>query len=338
MTKIRLKNGMSGPVDYYSNASSLITYTCLIFILFIAASCGKKGPPTLKSYEKPDAPLSLSAVHREGNIILSWAYPANRRALIKGFNVMRSAGNGFKGIGFVANDKENYIDADCRQGMTCEYKVVALSLTGILSKESNAIRVTPQPLPLPPGNIVFAVRNDHIELSWSVSSRDACYNIYRTKEKGSYALKPLNNESVCMTSYKDALFPELPVYYTIRALHKTVIKDEGFASYEIAITPSDFIPSPPTNLRFTHAQEGVYLTWEVSPEVWVKGYRIYRRAGDEKDFSEIAEKKTPAFTDSTVSGKKAWYMIKSLGPVSESQPLIAGIDELPAGTLKAIER
>lgn len=330
MTKFRLKKGISGPSGYCNYASSLITYTCLVFILLIAASCGKKGPPTLKSYEKPDAPLSLSAVHREGNIILSWAYPANRKAMIKGFNLLRSAGNGFKHIGFVGNDKENYIDTDCKQGMTCEYKVVALSLTGILSRESNAIRVTPQPLPLPPGEIAFAVRNDHIELSWSVSSLDACYNIYRTKEKGRYGLKPLNNEPVCMTSYKDALFPELPVYYTIRALHKTVIKDEGFASYEIAITPSDFRPSPPSNLRFTHAEESVYLTWEVSPEVWVKGYRVYRRTGDEKDFSEIAEVRTPAFTDKAISGKKVWYMIKSLGPVSESQPLIGDIGELPA--------
>lgn len=338
MTKIRLNNGMSAPAGYCSYSSSLITYTCLIFILLIAASCGKKGPPTLKLYEKPDAPLSLSAVHREGNIILSWAYPANRKALIKGFNLLRSAGNGFKGIGFVGNDKENFIDTDCKQGMTCEYKVVALSLTGILSRESNAIRVTPQPLPLPPGKIAVAARNDHIELSWSVLSRDACYNIYRTKEKGRYTLKPLNNEPVCMTTYKDALFPELPVYYTIRALRNTIIKDEGFASYEIAITPSDVRPSPPSNLRFTHAEEGLYLTWEVSPEGWVKGYRIYRRTGEEKDFSEIAEVKTPAFTDRTFSGKKACYMIKSLGPVSESRPLIGGIDELPARTLKTIER
>ncbi|MEK6673369.1 MAG: hypothetical protein AABY42_07845 [Nitrospirota bacterium] len=335
MTKIRLKQGMSRPAGYCNNASSIITYACLIFILLIIASCGKKGPPTLKSYEKPDAPLSLSAVHREGNIILSWAYPANRKALIKGFNVLRSAGDGFKGIGFVANDKENYIDTDCKQGMTCQYKVVALSLTGILSKESNAIKVTPQPLPLPPEKVAFAVKNDHIELSWSGSFWDVCYNIYRTKEKGKYTLKPLNNEPVCMTSYKDTVFPELSVYYTIRSLYNTGIRDEGFASYEIVITPSDFRPSPPSGLRFAHADDRVYLTWEVSPEVWVKGYRVYRRTGDEKDFKTVAEVKTPSFTDTTTSGKKAWYMIKSLGPVSESLPLIG---EIPAKTLNSIER
>jgi hypothetical protein len=39
----------------------LISYFSFFVIL---VSCGKKGEPTLKSYEKPDPPSNLSAIHR----------------------------------------------------------------------------------------------------------------------------------------------------------------------------------------------------------------------------------------------------------------------------------
>src|SRR3989337_3925789 len=67
--------------------SSLLPFL-LIFCLLII-SCGKKGEPTLKSYEKPDPPSNLRAIHRESEIILLWDFPKNKENTIKGFYLMK---------------------------------------------------------------------------------------------------------------------------------------------------------------------------------------------------------------------------------------------------------
>src|SRR3989304_9471614 len=67
--------------------SSLLPFL-LIFCLLII-SCGKKGGPTLKLYEKPDAPSGLRAIHRESEILLFWDFPAGEELTIKGFQLMK---------------------------------------------------------------------------------------------------------------------------------------------------------------------------------------------------------------------------------------------------------
>ena len=74
------QGGMGG--EYYLPAlCSLLFALCL----------RQKEPPTLKAYEKPDAPSGLKAIHRENNIILSWSY--NKRENLKGFHVFKGSRN-----------------------------------------------------------------------------------------------------------------------------------------------------------------------------------------------------------------------------------------------------
>ena len=77
---------------------SLSAFCCLLLLCHLVAGCGKKGDPTLKAYEKPQAPSSLNAIHRESEIIISWDFPKSGEQGIKGFHVMKSSDNDFQEI------------------------------------------------------------------------------------------------------------------------------------------------------------------------------------------------------------------------------------------------
>ena len=157
---------------------------CLVLTVYcLSLSCGKKSPPTLKAYEKPEKPSGLTAIHREERIILSWSYPDNLRHTLKGFQVLRSESDGFEKIAFIKNDQSLFIDTAFNLNVTYQYKVIAQNLKDVMSADSNIITVIPKALPLPPENIRFAITSDSIELHWSSSGEGICYNIYKTTEK-----------------------------------------------------------------------------------------------------------------------------------------------------------
>ncbi len=302
------------------------------FFLFLSfcffVSCGKKGPPTLKAYEKPETPSGLTAIHREERIILSWSYPNNLRHTLKGFQVLRSESDGFEKVAFIKNDQSLFIDNTFKLNVTYQYKVIVQNLKDVLSADSNIITVLPKALPSPPENIRFTITSDSIELHWSSSGEGICYNIYTTTEKDKYADTPLNRAPVCMTSFRDTfLLPDRTVYYKIRALLNTIIRDEGYASAELEITPSHFIPLAPSDLRVVKGDDKVYLLWKENTETWIKGYRIYRKREGEKEFTIIGEVTTPTFTDTAKINKKVWYMIRALGPLRESDALTGETSE-----------
>ncbi len=49
--------------EYRIQNTASLSLLSVICVLFLLASCGKKGEPVLKSYEKPDAPSGLRAIH-----------------------------------------------------------------------------------------------------------------------------------------------------------------------------------------------------------------------------------------------------------------------------------
>jgi hypothetical protein len=294
----------------------------LFILVLLLSSCGIKAPPTLKSYEKPEAPSALNARHREGDMILSWNYPDNMRKTIKGFDILRSEGDGFVSIGTAGNDARSFIDPSFEVDRRYTYKVIARNLRVIPSADSNLITVTPRPSPRPPSEVSFAVHPDAIELSWSSSGDGVCYKVYRTLERGNYSGRPLNEEPLCGLSFKDTnLSPEKTVYYTIRPLHPTPLMDEGSPSREVEVDPSYYVPSPPSELRFAENNGHISLLWKESPESWVKGYMVYKKVMQGQGFALIGETKMPAFTDREAVAGKAWYMVRAAGPASLSAPV-----------------
>jgi len=118
---------------------------CLFVITgcFSLFACGKKGDPTLKSYDKPEPPSQLTAIHRESEIILSWNFPKSKEPSIKGFHLLKSTGGDFEEVTLLTNDRRSYIDTRFEINAEYRYKVVAQNLKGILSKDSNILVIKP---------------------------------------------------------------------------------------------------------------------------------------------------------------------------------------------------
>jgi len=294
---------------------------CLLVVPLLL-SCGRKGPPSLKVFEKPVAPSEVQVVRREDMLILSWAYPNNLRQGIKGFHILRSENGNFERIAFIASDGSSYADSDFKLNLTYRYEIIVASRKDVLSDASKVITVTPLPLPLPPAHVAATVRQETIELSWESSGEGVCYHIYKSGKKGIFEGAPLNDVPVCATSFRDtAITPDVPVYYALRPFVPGEIPTEGYASAEAEVAPPAFVPSPPSDLRIAKGDNALFLSWKESPESWVKGYRIYRKEEGETEFVLAGEVKTPAFVDSRRTDRKVRYRIRAVGPAAESAPL-----------------
>ncbi|OGW38749.1 MAG: hypothetical protein A2Y97_05855 [Nitrospirae bacterium RBG_13_39_12] len=292
----------------------------VIFILFLLASCGKKGELTLKSYEKPASPSGLMAIHRESDIMLFWNFPKDKETLLKGFHVMRSTDGDFEKIAFVENNNRSYIDTNFNVGSEYKYKIISQNLRDIISNDSNIIKIMPGTPPPPPLNISFEIERDSVRLSWESTGNGILYNIYKSNEKNKHSLIPLNKEPVSDTFFTDNLNIKKPVYYRIRSLAGTDIRDEGPASEELAIDPMEFALSPPEKLHSVVTEENVYLIWKEVPDIWVIGYRVYRETNNREGFVLIGETQTPAFLDKDKPATKRNYRVASLSASKESIP------------------
>ncbi|MDI6889987.1 MAG: hypothetical protein QMC83_03465 [Thermodesulfovibrionales bacterium] len=315
------------------------TVCCLLFtVYFLLVSCGKKGDPTLKSYEKPDPPTGLRAIHRESEIILFWDFPKNKEQMIKGFYLMKSipphpplipplvrgdaegskGGRGdFERVSFIENDKRSYIDRDFKIGSKYRYKIISQNLRGITSIDSNIIEIEPKDPPAPPRRPLFKIEYDSLTLTWEDAGDGILYNIYKSDKKGLYPLTPVNEEPIKGTSFRDSFSIKRPVYYIIRNLRGGEARDEGSASEELEINPSEFVPFPPEGLQAVITEEKVYLIWREAPETWVVGYRVYREIDKKEGFIFIGETQTPAFLDKEKPLTKRNYRVTALGPSQE---------------------
>ncbi len=311
----------------------LITVFCLL------ASCGKKGPPTLKSYEKPDPPANLRAIHRESEIILFWDFPKNKEQAIKGFYLMKLIPNpplyppfprgdteGAKGGRgnferiYLENDKRSYIDKDFKTGSKYTYKIVSQNLRDITSDDSNIIEIEPKDPSAPPGRPSFKVEYDSLTLTWEDKSGEVLYNIYKSDKSNVYTLMPVNAEPVKGTSFKDRFNIRKTVYYTIRSLRGGGIRDEGPASDELEVNPSEFVPSSPVGLQAVVKEEGVYLIWKEAPETWIVGYKVYRETDKKEGYTLIGETTVPVYLDKERPSTERNYRVTALGPAKEGPP------------------
>jgi hypothetical protein len=219
----RNSNPLKGNLLPSLNYQGIIYYLLSVFcILFLLASCGRKGEPTLKLYEKPDPPSGLRAIHRDSEIILLWKFPKNKESSIKGFYLMKI-------VPPAPSEKGSRQDSQ--------------NLRDIISNDSNIIEVEPKIPPPPPVNLFFKFMYDSLLLTWKSAGEGILYNVYKSDKKGLYPLMPVNEKPIKETNFKDSLNITKPVYYTIRSLIEGDICDEGSPSEEIEVNALESFPS-----------------------------------------------------------------------------------------------
>ena len=294
----------------------IIFLSLLIVPLFFLTACGKKGDPTLKEFEKPVAPSSLKAVHREEKLVLLWNYPKEKETAIEDFIILKSSGSEFVKLPPVEKSKHTYEDTDFKTGITYSYKIVARNLKGVNSSDSDLVVVSPLAVPPPPSDLSFSIQGSFLLLRWKPAEKGLFYNIFRSLEKGKYGLSPVNTKPVSDSSFTDAFNINKTVYYTVRSLHDSGIRDEGAPSEELVVDPATFVPSLIKNLTFYAAPDKVFLYWDLPEESWVTSFRIYRKKVGE-DYQLIGETQIPVFVDKEPSLTRNDYRVHAAGPAKE---------------------
>jgi len=287
------------------------------FIFFLLISCGKKTPPTIKAYEKPDTPVLLRAMHRESNIILFWSH--EKRENLKGFYLLKSEGDDFKRIAFIDKAESSYTDNVVRIDTIYKYKIIAQSIKDVLSNDSNVVSVKLGRVPPSPDNISFKIGYDTLTISWKDPGSNVSYNVYKSSERDKYSITPFNSKPLKTASFSDNLELSKPVYYRVRAvIDSNGFENEGPASDEIEVNPMSLTPSTPRGLEAVSAVDKLVLIWKENPEKWVAKYRIYRKINDKEGFKLIGESVTPVFTVREKTGIKHLYRVTAVGPSKES--------------------
>lgn len=292
-----------------------LIYTISFLSLLLTLSCGKKSPPSLAAYEKPPAPVLTGVVHRGNNIILSWNFPEEKKDMISGFTILESSGKELQKIR-VASGKLSFTESRFALGRSYTFRIVAQSLTGVLSSDSNALTITPMAPPPPPSNLSATVKDDSVMLSWDNEGKNILYNVYRRSQNERYQWQPINTAPISGNSFKDVFRIDRPVYYTVRSLRNRTTEDEGPPSREVTVNPSDLVPPAPADLRCFAAPGKVFLYWKGPRERWITGYKIYRKT-DGHDYKLIGETQVPTFVDTDRASQERSYRVNAVGPSKE---------------------
>jgi len=293
-----------------------VFFSLVIVPLCFLTACGKKGEPTLKAYEKPVAPSALSAIHREEKIILQWSYPIEKEHTVAEFIILKSSGTEFEKLAHIEKSKRSYEDTDYEKGRNYRYKIIARSFKGVYSDDSNIIGISPVDPPRPPSDLSFSIEGNSLLLTWKPEEKGLFYNVYKSLEKGIYGLSPLNSRPISENSFTDIFTINKTVYYTVRSLHGSGIRDEGAPSGELKVDPAELVPSPLKNFRYLAAPDRVFLYWDEPEDSWDNRFRIYRRTAGQ-DYQLIGETQIPVFVDQGPALTKRDYRLHAVGPAKE---------------------
>jgi hypothetical protein len=281
--------------------------------------CGKKGNPTMRSFEKPAAVKEMRALHRDGKVTISWSYSRQAKILIKGYYIERAEGLlPFETMAFLQGDSSQYSDEHFQINKEYRYKIRVYSMRDMISDDSPELKAIPLRLPDPPKSVTYRLTNDAVEITWDKKTDGTTFNIYRSAEKGKYQA-PLNAKPLDKSLFRDGVDVEKPVFYVVRSIVESTIRNEGDASLDLEVNPQAFIPAKPTDLRYVGSQNKGYLSWKENAETWVTRYKVYRaRASGE--YVPVATVPVPLFVDDDPVSVRTFYYVTASGPVKESIP------------------
>lgn len=309
-----------------------LVFLSLLVGLFTLPSCGKKGAPTLKAFDKPEAVTAISALQSEEKVVLSWEYPDGLRKKIEGFIIEQHEAvpggteQGAAGQIVLKADATSHVTDSLVQGRHYSFTIRPVSLKKVQGDLSPPLDVVPAKPPPPPAGLTFRLLDDGVEISWEKVPGDVKYRIYRSSEADS---SPAPVAILSDPLFRDSVETARTVSYSVRTVLDNALKTEGHPSAELTVHPADYVPAAPAGLRFAASDDRVHLSWTENRESWVTGYRVYRRSAEEREFAPIGESLSPVFTDRFPLAAEAFYAVTALGPAREG-PLSVQVGARPA--------
>jgi predicted small lipoprotein YifL len=212
---------------------------------------------------------------------------------------------------------------------------------GRFSDFSDHAAVSPQPLPLPPGNIRTQVFEDRIQIGWdapqenfdhSAPARLKGYNIYRIDS--SHKLQRLNPGLVREEKFNDAnfLFGQTYRYFVRAAASEATPVQESEDSATTEVTPKDvFPPAAPAGLTAIKGANFITLIWDAGRAKDLAGYKVWRREAGQDRFVPLTAQSIleNTYTDTSVEKDKRYeYAITALDHSGNESPKSETVSEI----------
>jgi fibronectin type 3 domain-containing protein len=269
-----------------------------------AATFDNVTAPGWSSPMPPPAPTGLVAVPWTAQATLNWAASGTATS----YNVKRATTNGGP-YAIVANvTTTNSTDTGLINGTNYFYVVSALNPAGE-STNSAQVNATPQ-LPVPPapaGLVAAAVFSGQINLTWSVVTNAATYNVKRsTTNGGPYAVVA---SGVTGTNYNDTgLAAVTTFYYVVSAVNTG---GESTNSAQVSATTPMAPPAAPAGLTATAVSTlQINLSWTAS--AGAESYNVKRSTTNGGPYTVIATGLTTTnYPNSGLDGGTVYYYVVS---------------------------
>jgi hypothetical protein len=299
-------------------------FVCFVLCLLITAvgvGCGKKGPPTMSSFEKPDSVRDIRLTHRDDKIDIAWSYSSQKReVIVKGFYIDKAEGKGsYETIATLPADATQYTDGNIKVNAQYRYKIRGFNARGVAGDDSPELKVVPLAAPAAVQGLSYKLTDKEVELSWNKADAGVLFNVYRSFDKGVYPVTPLNEKPLDKPLFRDDLNATKKVYYAVIAVLQSTLPNESALSDDIEIDPQAFVPAAPTDIRHVRSDYRGYISWKDNAETWVSGYKVYRKRASGA-FEVIAEVSVPVFLDEEPITEETSYCVTAAGPVKESEP------------------
>ncbi len=212
-------------------------------------------------------------------------------------------------------------------GETYRYRIVIVDdQEKVLQTIEKEVMITER-IPHTPEKVQYHQRQHSVVMEWDyphwqpgIEDMTVQFYVYRKSPGGSYhrlsdkILLRLDNVT---HQYIDTRV-EIGKEYTYKMTAVDASGVESKSSEEVTIKVKDIIaPAPPVGLVAMPAENEVELVWNLSPELDIHGYKVYRWKGVEEDSVIISEKNIlfdqPHFIDMTcVSGQQYYYAVSAL--------------------------
>ncbi|MBD3386430.1 hypothetical protein GF407_16095, partial [candidate division KSB1 bacterium] len=220
------------------------------------------------------------------------------------------------------------------EGELYTYRIIFVNLdTGEeINRVDKEIRITER-LPQPPPDIVCEQTLDGVEIEWKYPrwqpGKDDLavqFMVYRQEKSGR---REKINEKILLrldgSAYQliDENIKTGQTYtYTMTALDPAGVESEY--SDPVSVTIRDIVPpAPPSGLTVFEEGKAVALVWNMSPELDVASYNLYRWRGLETDSVQLNNKPIPYiethYMDSTVTfGQQYFYAVSAVDTAKNS--------------------
>jgi fibronectin type 3 domain-containing protein len=321
-----------------------VLFWFLLMLLLLTPACGKKMTPYAPDRVLP-APVREFRLAQEGDaLVVSWLLPRENLlgqplTQMQGCRVYRAATKGVSPEALGSADFVLYADIDLAYPQRGEvqgeamlfrdrelapdrryyYRVAAYDQDGYLGGWSKTLSHAWGWLPRTPAQLDTVPGDKMVSLSWRPVTalqdgspvRDlAGYVVYRLSGPGSWIR--VTPAPVIANSFQDVAVLN-DVEYTYKVVAVRPLGGDLLASLDSATQkamPEKRTPPPPVmHVLAVTTSQGVELRWEANPAPDVAGYRVYRRASGEEQYTRLTPElaKKPYFVDSQVSRGQTYH-------------------------------